>query len=135
MVNISEIPRPGVQIPWALKACSSRTVLVPPLFLFHEGNGMKQKFLFVCFCSCIHSSVIIKISWNTRESFLKWQMNHFNLIRSTKCRKTHDLHKHLIFAFMMADSFSKTCYLHHCQVKLHDCTFETFLLHHASTYK
>ncbi len=38
MVNISEIPRPGVQIPWALKACSSPMVLVPPLFFISWGE-------------------------------------------------------------------------------------------------
>ncbi len=97
MVNILEIPRTGVYKYHELwKRVTQKWFHFPLFFYFTRG-------IVRSFCSCIHSSVIIKISWNARESFLKWQMDHLltNLIRSTKCRKTHDLHnKHLIFSFI-----------------------------------
>lgn len=68
-----------------------------------------------------------------RQRILFEVTNHLKPLQIVQ-KEAHNLHnKHLIFAFMMADSLSKTCYLHHCQVKLHNCTIETFPLHHAWT--
>jgi len=68
---------------------------------------MKWKFVFVCFCT--HRSVIIKVFMkHFSESFLKWQISLALQIVQKEAQNIYN--KHLIFAFGVADSFSKTCF-------------------------